>query len=79
MLLHQVHDVTEGRIFGDMEHLLGHDVAGVQAMGFGELAGLLVGPGEKRRPASPMLLGAEFRATQQITFTDHTDESSVVV
>lgn len=79
MLLHQSDDLTKWRLLGNVDHLLGHDVAGTQRVGFGELPGLFIDTAEKRDPASPMLLRADLGPPQEIPLAYHPDECAIVV
>ena len=64
---------------GDAEHVLGHHVADMAAVGVGEVGGLPRRGGEQPQPPRPMTLGAEFVAAQQVALGDDAGEIAGLV
>src|SRR6267142_4029482 len=74
VLLHQLHDLLERRIFGDGERLLGHDFGDLAAVFVNEIGCRLARAENEFQPSATLALRADLAAADEIPLRDDADE-----
>ena len=79
VFLHGRDHILQPRVSRDAEHVLGHDIAHVTAIGAGEIGGLPGRGGKQAEPPGAVALGADFVAAQQVALGDDAREVTGLV
>jgi hypothetical protein len=76
LVLHEMHDLFERRVFGDGDRLPGHHFADLAPMGLDIFLGETARPDQEFQPARPLARGAGLGAAQEIPFRHHADQGA---